>query len=564
MMNKQPKKPEPEATNPGIDVGDEIYVHHRGSPCAGRVVAHGEHGATVELAGNHHKVPWKHVLGAKKRATQHYNVVDEGEDGLIVEDASGKRRYLNIAPDAREDKMIVKAMDGNRLVLFAKAGGIKNRPGLSQKDITDKNGNHSKHWVRTSADQPAPKQPSGGDQEAGASAGYGTHNLGKGDRVSFKAGEFEGSGEIVGEPGADGAHVKDESGREHKVRWDEITGHDDKHGADKPKVQNEVKAEQKPIPADQFSATDYAKSHDDASVTPESIIDQFPPDTSEKIKEVQARLAKVEQTIDKYRDGEGFTPERKKLHDDIMVNGVTKTVTDENGKQVQKHYPGLLSAERIAAATPADGEKPKFIILGGRGGSGKSWFEGNVYDPDKAIVLDADHIKSMMPEYEGWNAAQVHEESGEIFDRVTEAARTLGLHVVHDATMKTAKGAIARVQAFKDAGYDTEAHYMHLPRQEAAKRAVARFLGKTQRYVPVDVVLSNTGNEGSFDQVRKMVDKWSFRDNNVAQGQQPILISESDDGESGGDATEKPSLTKSIAIRNESGVKMVLFRRSKS
>ncbi|MCW5602617.1 zeta toxin family protein, partial [Nitrosomonas sp.] len=159
------------------------------------------------------------------------------------------------------------------------------------------------------------------------------------------------------------------------------------------------------------------------------------------------------------------------------------------------------------------------------GNSGKSWFTGNVYDPNKFVVLDADHIKSMLPEYEGWNAHQVHEESGEIFDRAVEFARSYGLNIVLDKTMKTAKSAIADVRAFKEAGYRTEAHYMHLPRQEAAKRAVARFLGKTKRFVPPEVVLSNTTNEHSFDQVKHLVDSWSFRDNNVSPGQQPILIS---------------------------------------
>jgi predicted ABC-type ATPase len=565
MTMQETNNPEQMQQNPGIDVGDEIYVNHSSGPHAGRVVAHGAHGATIDIGGKHHKVQWKHVLGAKKRATQHYNVIDEGEDGVIVEDANGKRRFINIAPDAREDKMIVKALDGHRLVLFAKSDGdIKNRPGLSQKDITDSKGRHQKHWVRTSPDQPAPAKPGAQDDESGASSGYGTHNLQAGDRINFKAGNFEGAGEIVGTPGADGAHVKDDSGREHEISWSEVTGHDDKGGAEKPQVDNEVKGEQKPIPADQFSATDFAKSHDDATVSPESIISQFPADTAQKIKDVQARLEKVEQTIDQFRDGDGYTAERKKLHDDIMFNGITKMVTDDNGKRVQKHFPGLMSAERIAAATPADGEKPTFTILGGRGGSGKSWFEDNIYDPNKAIVLDADHIKGMMPEYEGWNAAQVHEESGEIFDRITDAARTLGLNVVHDATMKTAKGAIARVQAFKEAGYNTEAHYMHLPRQEAAKRAVSRFLGKTQRYVPVEVVLSNTGNEGSFDQVRKMVDKWSFRDNNVPKDTPPILISESGNEKSSDDATPAPApggLAKSFSIPGRASDRMILFRR---
>jgi predicted kinase len=175
---------------------------------------------------------------------------------------------------------------------------------------------------------------------------------------------------------------------------------------------------------------------------------------------------------------------------------------------------------------PPNGEKPRFIMLGGRGGSGKSWFKGNVYNADEAIVLDADEIKGKLPEYEGWNAQQVHEESSDILEKILARAMKEGLNVVLDATMKTAVSAMKKVQTFKDAGYQIEAHYMHLPRQEAAKRAVSRFMGKTKRYVPVEVVLSNTSNEDTFDMVKKVADKWSFRDNNVPQGQPPILISE--------------------------------------
>jgi predicted ABC-type ATPase len=107
-------------------------------------------------------------------------------------------------------------------------------------------------------------------------------------------------------------------------------------------------------------------------------------------------------------------------------------------------------------------------------------------------------------------------------------ARDNGVNVVLDATMKTAKSAIEKMKAFKDVGYEIEVHYMHLPRQEAAKRAVSRFMGKSKkgRYVPIGVVLGNTTNEETFDIVKDMVDRWSFRDNNVPRGEEPILISE--------------------------------------
>jgi hypothetical protein len=46
------------------------------------------------------------------------------------------------------------------------------------------------------------------------------------------------------------------------------------------------------------------------------------------------------------------------------------------------------------------------------------------------------------------------------------------------------------------------------------------------RYVPVKVVLGMTTNEETFDLVKNQVDSWSFRDNNVKRGEQPVRISE--------------------------------------
>jgi predicted ABC-type ATPase len=504
---KPAQRPEPEP-KPGVEVDDELYVHHAGQPCTGRVVCHGKHGVTVDIGGQHHPVRWDRVLGHKRRAALHGDVIDQGEDGMIVQDTRGRRRFISVPNDAKEDPFVAKSFGQRPVLLFMKSGPLANRPGLAQKEITDKRGVVSKRWVRSNPDQPKGRKRGDGDPpEAGAQHGYGTHNLSAGDRVHFAAGEFKGTGTIVGTPGRAGAHVKDASGRVHKVLWSEVTGHEPGEGAAKPPVKQEVRGSHEPVQPDAFKASDYAAQHDDAAVTPEAILSNFPPDTMDKIKAVQERLASIEQTVDKHKQGDNYHAERQAVH-----------------REIYQHF---LSPERIQAATPAAGEKPTFTILGGRGGSGKSWFAGKVYDPNKAIVLDADEIKGMLPEYEGWNAAQVHEESSDIMNAVLGSARAMGLNVVLDGTLATKKSALQKVGAFKDDNYRVEAHYMHLPRQEAAKRAVQRFLGKTNRYVPVDVVLANRENETNFDEVRKLADAWSFRDNNVPQGQEPKLISQS-------------------------------------
>ena len=54
-------------------------------------------------------------------------------------------------------------------------------------------------------------------------SGYGHHNMQEGDSISFKAGDFAGSGKVKS-VGQDGATVTDQSGRDHQVHWNEVTG----------------------------------------------------------------------------------------------------------------------------------------------------------------------------------------------------------------------------------------------------------------------------------------------------------------------------------------------------
>ncbi|HKT52858.1 MAG TPA: zeta toxin family protein [Caulobacteraceae bacterium] len=647
-LGAKPATPKPPKDRPHCERGDEVYFHHEGNPFVGKVLSRGEHGATLELkSGTRHQMRWENYLGHRSRVQPQLSVVDQGEDGFVARAPGGRPRYVHDPLDEGDDEDLVKAFSGQALgrILdmredrenwFTKA--IKGSAGLTLQDVTTKAGVRTKRWKRNA--EPAPKERPAAAPKPAAGAPPGHHDAREGQTVKFRAGDFHGTGKIVGTPGPKGTHVQDTSGRIHTVKWDEIHERDgapakkeprlvvpagkakkeppkgadgkadlhamvadakaqrerhaalvEKHGADdkpvkmahgdgrkglvSPDLQRkggwrftrmdgegpsghsehgskadalktalgagfephaEVEAKPKPdqhyvAPAN-FNAASYAKSQDDPHVTSESILSHFPPDTGAKLKAIAEKLAQVESTDQIFKGNRAeYTPERQALHRKILFDGITAKVKNEDSGEIEeKHFPGILSPEAIRAATPPDGQKPTFTMLGGRGGSGKSWFSnkkrGGFVDKDKAIFLDNDHIKGLLPEYDGWTAAQVHEEAGELFDDATAFARQMGLNVVHDATMKTAKKAVDLAQKFKDMGYRVEAHYMHLPRQEAAKRAVDRFLGPTQRYVPPDVVLGMTTNEDSFDQVRKLADKWSFRDNNVPRGHDPILISD--------------------------------------
>lgn len=91
--------------------GDEVYFTRAGQPVVGKVAAFGKHGCTVEHGGKRHQVKWEHVLGHKKRAVQRYHVADEGEDGMIVRDGSGRHHFVAIPPESREEQLeLAKAL----------------------------------------------------------------------------------------------------------------------------------------------------------------------------------------------------------------------------------------------------------------------------------------------------------------------------------------------------------------------------------------------------------------------------------------------------------------------
>lgn len=253
---------------------------------------------------------------------------------------------------------------------------------------------------------------------------------------------------------------------------------------------------------------DYFKKFDNPDVTATDILANFTPEERGEIAVARMRAESAPTSKQLYTRNGHYTAARRALHAKIINE--------------------ILSEENIKRTTPPEGTAPRFVVLGGRGGSGKSAFtNGKIkeFDASKYLVLDSDAIKDRLrPPYQGWNAHSVHEESSNIFDTVTQIAKSLRLNIVHDATLKS-NSVESAVKAFKEDGYGIDGHYMFVPRQVSADRAVKRYLSKGKgqrgRLVPVDVILQNTRNEENFDNLKQHFDNWSAYDN---QGAAPKLI----------------------------------------
>lgn len=109
--------------NPGVVVGDSVFFrHHQRGACRGIVAAVGKHGCLIDIdddEGAENRVKWKDILGHHKRAQRHMTVVDQGEDGALMEDQSGQRVFVggDIQGAMASEPELTKAHTGHEQVL---------------------------------------------------------------------------------------------------------------------------------------------------------------------------------------------------------------------------------------------------------------------------------------------------------------------------------------------------------------------------------------------------------------------------------------------------------------
>ena len=279
-------------------------------------------------------------------------------------------------------------------------------------------------------------------------------------------------------------------------------------GQAKPKPGAEGAGQGEPEPG---VASKLFQEHPAEGKTADDLVAEIP-GMAEKIAKVKERLAQGVPTDYLHKKDGEYTPERKKLHQEIMEK--------------------VLSDKAVKAATPLPGEKPTVTFLGGRGGSGKSWITkkgAGPADDTKAITLNSDDVQEHLPEYKGWNAAHTHDEAAEIVEAIESACIAGGLNTILDATMRSEGGVSKKLAKFKEAGYDVHGYYMFLPPEKAAKRALERFErgGEKGRYVPPEYTLGSTTNEKNFDKLTPHFKQWGVYKNTgkapekVAEGSQP-------------------------------------------
>lgn len=405
--------------------------------------------------------------------------------------------------------------------------------GKHKEKVADKNGHMVTRWIANKeAENEKQKKAAEEDEKNGSKDPIDIENLRASKKVN-KLGDMvtiidkdgkEQNGQVVS-VGHDGVTIKD-GGVVYQALFKNIKRNITREGSENP---------------ENFNGADYAKKFMDYKISElekskkgagvDYFLKNYLPGAEGQ--EMGEKCNEYEQRVKDQIATEGETISRYRLSGE----GVDAKYSKERSESVHKKvYEEYLSPEKIRKATPPAGEKPQLVILGGRAGAGKSWFtyegQGGIYEEDmkagKYIILDADTIKSFIPEYQGWNAGTVHEESSDLNKKLIKMCMDLGVNVIIDGTMASPKKAVAQVMDFKAAGYKTSCDYMFTPMQESMKRACGRFKTRSGdysgRFVPLGIMTGMTANEDSFEAVKNIVDRYSFRDNYNQTNGQPTLI----------------------------------------
>jgi hypothetical protein len=194
-----------------------------------------------------------------------------------------------------------------------------------------------------------------------------------------------------------------------------------------------------------------------------------------------------------------------------------------------------------SAAKAGDGTKPIAVIILGPPGSGKTSVAVPIAKQRFKVnftSINPDDVKEKLPEYEGWNASALHEESSYLAERVIAGEAVARRHnLIYDIVGRSEEKVKSEIKSFHEMGYRVFVMLTDLLSWKAAVRAWNRFQDNPfrrsssrppGRFVPPEYVHNQVGDNPrkTFDMVKnhELVEGYCRLDVDVPKSTKPRIL----------------------------------------
>jgi hypothetical protein len=190
------------------------------------------------------------------------------------------------------------------------------------------------------------------------------------------------------------------------------------------------------------------------------------------------------------------------------------TETGEYTEARQKVHRNIRAKLLSGLSCRTEREKPVAILTGGPPAGGKTTFLKK-YAPnmgkEKIYKVDADEIRTMLPEYKGWNASATHKETQDIYRDLLQdisQGKPCRFDLLWDGTMNKAENYLPLIGDLRKLGYDIYLIFVTVEWKESRAGVIERY-GRTGRYVPMEVVdEANKAGVKAFETLKEKADGW--------------------------------------------------------